>query len=181
MAHLVCTEHKKRVMVLSDNTTIHRETNKKCDTKTVRIGDRFYYIDSSLISALKHGRKPETIDLTRINRVSVDIKAGVTAFTTAITKAGAAIGKFAEAYNKVHSPLTPEERLLQDIKAMGDADIVLAKCPVCGEDAVKDKSQDNTIYCDNCEFMGRDALSVSLRAMELTEGEIAEIKRKYSN
>jgi hypothetical protein len=35
-----------------------------------------------------------------------------------------------------------------------EPDIREVKCPVCGEKAIQDRDQEDTIYCDNCEFMG---------------------------
>ena len=37
MSHLICSDHKRRVMVI-DGRTYHRSDGSKCPTKTVRAG-----------------------------------------------------------------------------------------------------------------------------------------------
>jgi hypothetical protein len=46
MAHLVCTDHKLRVLVLSDGTAVHRRngSREKCETKTVDINKTRHFV-----------------------------------------------------------------------------------------------------------------------------------------
>lgn len=52
MSHLVCSVHKRRVLVVN-SSAIHRSDNSRCDTKTVKAGREILSVNSPHFNHIK--------------------------------------------------------------------------------------------------------------------------------
>lgn len=66
MAHLACVAHSRRVLVLDDGTTLHRENGSQCTSPRLKLRDRIFTAADVLTYAGKS--TPKVRDRTRTRR-----------------------------------------------------------------------------------------------------------------